>query len=321
MTENAASTGGRPRPDRHVLVVGSLNADLVMRVPRLPQAGETVVGATMHIVAGGKGANQSVAAARLGAAVQFVGRVGADSFGQLVRNEVARAGVQLEHLRVDPDVPTGTAQVVVDATGQNAIVVASGANARVERADIPAESSMWKGASIVVLQLEIPLRTVAATIAMAAERGVPVLLNAAPMQPVPPEMLHAVDWLVVNEIEAEQLAGRPVRSPQDAVREARALARPGQRVVVTLGAAGAVLVRNEQALHVPAPSVSIVDTTAAGDALVGALAAACDRGSSDEEGLREAVVAGSLACTRAGAIPSLPTLAEVRAYGLGAASR
>ncbi len=321
MTENTASTGGQPRPDRHVLVVGSLNADLVMRVPHLPQAGETVVGATMQIVAGGKGANQSVAAARLGAAVQLVGRVGADSFGRLVYDEVARAGVQLGHLRVDPDVPTGTAQVVVDATGQNAIVVASGANARVGRTDIPADSSMWNGASIVVLQLEIPMGTVAAAIAMAAARGVPVLLNAAPMQPVPAELLHAVDWLVVNEIEAEQLAGRPVRSPEDAVREARALGRSGQRVVVTLGAAGAVLVHDQRALHVPAPPVSILDTTAAGDALVGGLAAACDRGSSDEEGLREAVVAGSLACTRAGAIPSLPTLAEVRAYGLGGAAR
>ena len=292
----------------------------MMRVPRLPQPGETVVGATLQVVPGGKGANQAVAAARLGATVMLVGRVGADAFGRLVCDEVARAGVQLDHVRVDPDVPTGTAQVVVDATGQNAIVVASGANASVQPADVAAES-MWKGASIVVLQLEIPLVTVAATIAMAHNHGVPVLLNAAPAQRLPAELRRSVDWLVVNEIEAEQLAGGPVQSTAQAIQVARALVHPGQRIVVTLGAAGAVCARDDEVRHVPAPQVSVVDTTAAGDAFVGALAAARVRGGTEEEALREAVVAGSLACTKAGAMPSLPTFTEVREYGLEHAQR
>ncbi|MFI5398122.1 MAG: ribokinase [Candidatus Binatia bacterium] len=301
-----------------ILVIGSLNVDLVMHAPRLPQPGETVTGAWLQIAAGGKGANQAVAAARLGAAVSMIGRIGADASGQLVRSELTQAGVNVEHVRVDPEAATGTAQIVVDATGQNAIVVASGANARLEVADVVHAGSAWSRAAAVVLQLEVPLATVAAAVAMARARSVPVLLNAAPAHPLPNDLLHALDWLIVNEVEAEQLvsgvgARAAVRSPADAFAAAVALRQEGQHVVVTLGAAGAVLAGARAPLHVPAPRIDVVDTTAAGDALVGALAAALLHGLNAEDALRAAVLAGSLACTRSGAIPSLPTVAEVQA--------
>lgn len=296
---------------RHVLVIGSLNADLVAHAPRLPQPGETVIGASFHLVAGGKGANQAVAAARLGAAVAMVGRVGDDAFGALLRGELERAGVGIEHVTIDPTAPTGTGHLIVAADGQNAIVVASGANARVEPADLRDAAPVWDGVSLLVLQLEIPLPTVAAAIRTATARGIPVLLNAAPACPLPDELLADVTWLVVNEIELEQLLGRPAGSVAEAIEAATTLRRGEQHLVVTLGAAGAVLSGPATSLHVPAPLVDVVDTTAAGDAFVGALAAALDRGLATADAVRESVVAGSLACTKLGAIPSLPTRAEL----------
>ncbi len=300
----------------HVLVIGSLNVDLVMRVARLPRAGETLIASSFAVVPGGKGANQAVAAARSGAPVAMIGRVGDDGFGVLVRDELSRAGVGVDHVRLDPDAHTGTAQIVVDEAGHNAIVIASGANARTDVADVLEAETAWYGAMLVVLQLEIPLRTIMASVDTAVRRRLPVLLNAAPAQPLPAELQGALSWLVVNEIEAEQLAGRStahgaIRSVADAFTAARALHRPGQHVIVTLGAAGAVLVTNHDAVHVPAPRVDVVDTTGAGDAFIGALAAALHRSASPRDAVREAVAAGSVACTRAGAIPSLPTRAEV----------
>src|SRR5512140_3301996 len=160
----------------HILVVGSLNADLIMHAPRLPRSGETVIGAQLHIAAGGKGANQAVAAARLGAPVAMLGRVGNDAFAQRVRTALVTAGVNVDALLVDPEAATGTAQIVVDAAGRNAIVVASGANARVDVADVT-RAGAWNGAVMVALQLEIPLVAVAAAVATAHTRGVPVILN------------------------------------------------------------------------------------------------------------------------------------------------
>jgi len=296
----------------HIFVIGSLNADLVMRAPRLPRPGETVVGAAFHVAPGGKGANQAVAAARLGAPVAMLGRIGDDSFGRLVCAELIAAGIDAGHVQVDGAAATGTAQIVVDERGHNTIVVASGANARVEVTDV-VKASAWNGAALLVLQLEIPLVTVAAAIATAVTRGVPVLLNAAPAQALPAALVEHVTWLVMNEIEAEQLTGRALASPADVEAAIRDLRQPGQRVLVTLGGAGAVLINDSGVLHVPAPVVDVIDTTAAGDACVGALAAALYRGMSDDAAVRTAVIASSLACTKLGAIPSLPTVAEMRA--------
>lgn len=297
----------------HILVVGSLNVDLVMRAPRLPHPGETIIGATFHMAVGGKGANQAVAAARAGASVAMIGRLGNDAFGALARDALRAAGVNTDAVLTDSDAATGTGQIVVDDAGRNAIVVASGANACVSVADVVRQTAAWDGARLVVLQLEIPLVTVAATIAAAAARELPVVLNAAPAQPLPADLWHAVDWLVANEVEAAQLLGRPVTSVHDAVEAARALRRTRHRVVITLGAAGAVLLGDAQPLHVAAPRVDVVDTTAAGDAFVGALAAALVSAADDADAVRRAVLAGSLACTKLGAIPSLPTAADVAA--------
>lgn len=304
-------------PRQHILVVGSLNADLVMHAARLPRPGETVIGASFHIAAGGKGANQAVAAARLGAPVAMLGRVGNDAFASLVRDELVSAGVNVDALLVDRETATGTAQIVVDADGRNAIVVASGANACVDVSNVT-RAAAWDGATLVVLQLEIPLVAVAAAVATARTRGVPVILNAAPAQCLPDDLWHAVDWLVANEVEAEQLSGEAIRSVDDAMRVATALHRSRQRVVITLGGNGAVLVGEAPPLHLPAPTVDVVDTTAAGDAFVGALAAALHSGASDADAVRAAVIAGSLACTKLGAIPSLPTTDDIVTFTIAA---
>ncbi len=298
-------------PARHVLVIGSLNADLVMRAPRLPHPGETVGGARFSVVPGGKGANQAVAAARAGAPVTMIGRVGDDDFGRLARAELIAAGVNVDYVQYSGK-PTGTAQIVIDSAGRNTIVVAPGANSTLTRADVEGAANAWKTAGLVVLQLEIPLSTVVAAARQASARGVPLLLNAAPAMPLPNELVTLVDWLLVNETEAEALADRRLRSVADAVEVAAMLRRRSdQRVVITLGAAGAILVGEGERRHAPALEVDVVDTTAAGDAFAGALAAAVLRQRPAEEALRRAVAAGSLACTRVGAIPSLPTAAEI----------
>ena len=303
------------------MIIGSLNVDLVARAERLPSPGETVIGGTFHVAAGGKGANQAVAAARMGASVEMIGRIGNDNFGSMVRGELAHAGVGVDHLLVDPVAATGTGHVFIDAQGQNAIIVASGANERVAADDPAKATAAWSDVALVVLQLEVPLTTVAASIHEATRRGLPVLLNAAPARALSKELLQPLTWLVVNEIEAEQLSGRPVRSPDDALKAASFLRHDSQRVAITLGAAGAVFLNGETGCHIAAPNVEVVDTTAAGDAFVGALAAALTAGSDDETAARRAVIAGSLACTKLGAIPSLPTAAEVDGFQQAATRR
>ncbi|MBI1815103.1 MAG: ribokinase [Deltaproteobacteria bacterium] len=303
-----------PSAISQILVIGSLNVDLVTRVPRLPAPGETVIGGTFHTAAGGKGANQAVASARMGAPVAMIGRVGDDMFGAMARAELTRAGVDITHVRTDADAATGTGQIVIDAAGQNSIAVASGANARLSPADIDSAAAVWERAAVLVLQLEIPLDTNAAAIARATALGIPVILNAAPAASFDDELRRAVSWLIVNEIEAAQRLRQPVSSIDEAMAAAAALGRLTPHVVVTLGAQGAVFTAGDSPRHVPAPPVAVVDTTAAGDAFVGALAAALWRGESDDAALRAAVVAGSLACTKLGAIPSLPTIDELRNF-------
>jgi len=296
-----------------VLVVGSLNADLVTRVPRLPAPGETVLGDSFDVLAGGKGANQAVAAARCGAAVRMIGRVGADAFGAMLRDELSRAGVDARGVGVDPRTPTGTAQIVVDAKGRNQIAVAPGANFGLT-IDAVEPLHLWDEVSAVVLQLEVPMATNEAAARLAAERRVPLILNAAPFAPLSAHLLERLSWLVVNEIEAGQLVGAgAVRGVADAHRAAVRLADGRRGAIVTLGAAGAVMVSSGKALHQSAAIVTVVDTVAAGDAFVGAFAASIARSEPAAEALSFAVGAGSLACTRAGAIPSLPRRGEVAA--------
>ena len=293
-----------------VVVVGSLNADLVTRVPRLPLAGETVLGTSFEVLAGGKGANQAVAAARFGAQVKMIGRVGADAFGALLRQELSRAGVDTAAVVSDPDNSTGTAQILVDVEGRNQIAVAPGANGELSRREVE-EAQAWEHAALAVVQLEVPLDAVEAAVRRAARGGVPVVLNAAPARSLPEALLAVVAWLIVNQSEAAALARRPVGTIDEAQRAARGLRGAGQGVIVTLGAGGALMLSEAGALHQPAAEVRAIDTVAAGDAFVGVFAAAMMRGEKPEEALALAVTAGSLACIRSGAIPSLPTAAEV----------
>lgn len=297
-----------------VIVFGSLNVDAFLDVDHAPAWGETVLARGSMRAAGGKGANQAVAARRLGADVRMVGRVGDDADGAFLRAALAADGIE-DRLRLDA-AATGSALILRDEAGRNAIVVNPGANAGADVADL-ADLARLAGegpGTLLVLQLEIPLTAVAGAVGLAARSGWRVLLNAAPAQPLPDDLLAAVDLLVVNEHEATDLAVVPVSDVNGALAAAARLAARGpSRVAVTLGALGAVLVDSGRAWHAPAPRVAVIDTTAAGDAFVGALAVALLEAMPSERALAFAVAAGTLSVQVAGAQPSLPRRATVDA--------
>ncbi|WP_457629618.1 ribokinase [Oceanithermus sp.] len=295
----------------NVVVVGSLNMDLVVPVARHPKPGETVIGGDLRRFPGGKGANQAVAAARLGARVRMVGRVGGDTYGVELKEGLEAEGIETTDV-AKTDAPTGVALISVSEDGQNAIIVSPGANARLQPENLsPAQLASSKA---VVLQLETPLETVRRAAELGQEAGARVLLNAAPAQALPEELMGALDLLVVNEFEAAQVAGaREPEGPEEALALARQLARRVPVAVVTLGARGLVWAGVEGEGVLPAFEVRAVDTTAAGDAFVGGLAAALAAGEPLQPALRFASAAGALAATRPGAQPSLPRAAEVEA--------
>jgi ribokinase len=294
-----------------ILVFGSLNIDLVVRVKSLPAPGETVLGPSYDVVAGGKGANQALAAARAGAAVAMLGAVGKDAFSEIALAELAVAGVDLAGVaRKGPR--TGAAFITVDRKGENEIVVASGANLKARQSQV-ADAALGPE-TLVVLQMEVPVRENGALARRARARGARVLLNAAPAQPLPAEALAALDWLVANEIEIAVIAGAAGHGHEDPRAAGAALAAAtGIAVVVTLGGQGAVAYAGGEAWQIGALPITPVDSTAAGDAFVGTLAAALDAGAALPAALRRASVAGALACLVAGAQPSLPTRAAVDA--------
>jgi ribokinase len=284
-----------------IAVVGSINLDLVVAVERHPAPGETVVGADCRQLPGGKGANQAVAAARLGAQVAMVGRVGADAQGAWLREGLWTEGVGVEHVREDRQAPTGVALIAVDARGENTIVVSPGANARVDARDVAAASEVVSGAEVVLVQHEVPQAAVAAAIATA---GGTVVLNPAPAR----GLAAPVDVLVPNRGELETLAG----GRGDPVTLARSITGAGA-VVVTLGADGAVVVEGDRAERVRAPHIEAVDTTGAGDAFCGALAEAIAGGASVVEAARWAVRVAAASVTRPGAQGGLPRREDVPA--------
>lgn len=297
-----------------IVVVGSLNMDLVVRTPRIPSPGETIIGRELHTVPGGKGANQAVAAARLGAQVAMVGRVGQDAFGGPLLANLAANGVDHAWVQEDPDAATGVALIEVDDAGRNSIVVVSGANMRLTPADVDAAQPAMAGAQALLLQLESPLETVTHAAQLARRLGVRVILNPAPARPLPPELLAAVDVLAPNESETALLTGRAVDTLADAEAAAQALLDQGvPTVVLTLGERGSLLARRDGMQHFPAFPVTPVDTTAAGDAFVGGLAVALAEGQPLAEAMRWGNAAGALATTRLGAQPSLPDRAAVLA--------
>lgn len=303
---------------RSIVVVGSLNADLVVRVARFPQTGETVSGAAFDVIPGGKGANQACAAGRLGGDVRMVGCVGADANGELLRRSLSASGVDVAGVRAVAEAPTGVALITVDGSGQNQIVVVPGANARVTPAALR-ETAPFGGAAAVLLQLEVPLDTVAEAARAARAAGAAVILDPAPARALPDALLAAADYLTPNETElAALVAGPPPAGAEEAVQAARVLlARGARRVVVKRGEHGALLVSAQGETSWRAPRVRAVDTTAAGDAWNGAFAFALARGDAPEEAGRLATAAASASVTRAGAQPSMPTLAEAEALMKG----
>ena len=295
-----------------ITVIGSINMDLVVRTPRFPGAGETILGTDFFTAPGGKGANQVVAVARMGAHTAMVGRVGGDSFGERMLSGLQAEGIDTGHVAGEPDAPTGVALITVTDSGENNIIVVPGANGRLTPQDIDNAEEIIASSESIVLQLEIPLPSVIQAINTAARRGVRVILNAAPARPLSPDLLSKVDYLIVNEHEAALLTGLAPTQPQEA---GQALLSAGVgNVVVTLGEAGALLATRDGVEAVPAFRVSVVDTTAAGDAFVGAFAVALAEGKGPAEAARTANAAGALAATKLGAQPSLPAREEVERF-------
>ncbi len=296
--------------DGHIVVVGSLNMDMVVRTTRHPKVGETILGSDFRTFPGGKGANQAVAAAKLGCQVRMVGRVGQDPFGDQLLRAVASSGVDTTYIRSDPGFATGVALITVDEAGQNTIVVASGANGRVSPDDVDAAEDVFLGASVLLLQLECPLNAVEHAIHLARKNQVQVVLNPAPAQMLDAEFLESVDYLIPNQTELALLAG------QESVQAAIDVLRTHgvRRIVVTLGEEGALVAANGLQELVPTYRVPVVDTTAAGDAFAGAFAVALSEGLSIHQATLWGNAAGALAVTRAGAQPSLPTREEFDAF-------
>jgi ribokinase len=264
------------------------------------------------MAAGGKGANQAVAAASCGVATRFVARVGEDAFGRMVCDALAARGVEIDETRPLPGAATGLAAIYVEHSGQNCIVVVPGANGRLTPADLEPLRELIAGAAVLVLQCEIPMATVYRAVELAAACGTPVILNPAPFRGLDlPHIARAVTYLVPNETEASQISGLPVETPAQAERCAAALHDLGvDCVIITLGARGCVLADAAPPRHFPAHPVSAIDTTGAGDAFVGCLAAALAEGRSREQSIRRAIVYAALSTTRRGAQVSYPRRAE-----------
>ncbi len=298
------------QPD--IVVVGSSNTDMVVRLPRLPAKGESIIGSEFIMPAGGKGANQAVAAARLGARVTFVARLGADIFGDKALAGFTREGLVTDFITRDAEAPSGVALIFIDANGDNMLAVAPGANARLSPADVDRAASAIASADALVLQLETPLDTVAHALRLARRHGVRTVLNPAPAQLLSADLLQLVDVLTPNEHEAALLCGDATLTPSLAAR--RLIAMGVGAVVVTLGADGALIVTPQREDHAPGYPVTAVDTTAAGDAFTAALACALARGEPLFAAARYANVVGALTVTKMGAQPSLPTLADVRTF-------
>jgi len=298
-----------------IAVVGSLNMDLVVRVPRMPIPGETLIGHDFHVIPGGKGANQAVAAARLGARVSMIGRVGDDDFGRAQRRNLAQEGIDVTHVSVDPEEATGIALITLDATGQNSIILAPGANMRLTVAHVEAAAQTIADAEILICQLESPLEVVTRAIELARAQGVRVILNPAPARPLDAALLRLVNYLIPNESETTLLTGIQVTDLPSAEAAAASLRERGvSTVILTLGEQGALLADAGGIVHVTGYSVKVVDTTAAGDAFVGGFALALAEGQPLPEAVRFANAAGALAVTRLGAQPSLPTRREIEQF-------
>lgn len=303
---------GESRVSR-IVVIGSINMDLVIRCEKIARPGETISGRTLEEIPGGKGANQAVAAARLGATVTLVGRVGDDAFGQLLRDGLEREGIDLRFVWTTAGTSSGVAVIQVDDGGQNSIVVIPGANAALTPADVWAAESAIAEADAVLLQFEIPQETVAAAVLLARRHSVRVIVDPAPAREDVDATVLSADWLLPNETEAERLTGLPVQTADEACAAAASLKQRGcLRSVITRGEHGVIMADADGELWCVEPyRVVTVDTTAAGDAFAAGLAIGLSQGQSDAEAVRYACAAGASAATRPGAQPAMPSKRDV----------
>ncbi len=297
-----------------VVVVGSSNTDMILRVAHVPRPGETLLGGEYSTAPGGKGANQAVAAARAGGRVAFVARLGRDLLGDAALAGFEKEGLGLAHVYRDAAQPSGVALIFVGADGENSIGVAGGANQRLSVRDIGRARGLITRARVLLLQLETPLETVQAAARIGRMAGVEVILNPAPACALPASLLRDVSMITPNETEATLLSGHKVDDPASAARAAQVLLRRGLRtVIVTLGAKGALVATSEGSRLIPGFQVKAVDTTAAGDVFNGALAVRLAEGRTLDEAVRFAHAAAALSVTRHGAQPSIPTRAKIEA--------
>lgn len=289
--------------------------DLVVSCNRFPQAGETAFGTDFGMYPGGKGANQAVAVARAGGKVHFVTRMGDDGFRAELVKSLASNGIGSDHVLTDPSESTGIALITVDRSGQNQILVVSGSNMRLSPEDLEERRSLFEQVDVVLLQLEIPIGTVVRAAEMASDAGAQVVLNPAPAQQLPDQIYPALDFITPNETEAEQLTGTPVSDRKSAEQAADWFFQKGvTNVVFTLGERGALLVTHDRTKLFAAPRVDPLDTTAAGDAFNGALAARLAEGSPIDDALEFANAFAALSVTRAGAQPSMPAYREAMEF-------
>lgn len=297
-----------------ICVVGSSNIDLISRVPRLPRLGETLIGHSFHLGYGGKGANQAVMAAKLGARVTMVTRVGRDVFGEGTLKNYTDQGIDTRHVRFDEERFSGVAPIFVDDNAENFIVIVPGANTGLTPDDARAARDTILAADVLCCQLEIPLETTLESFRIARSGGVRTILNPAPAMPLPDELLHLADICAPNEVEIEQLTGRQAATLPEMENAARELLGRGPRaIVMTIGDRGALLVDAEGAYHVPAVKVEAVDPTGAGDAFIGSLAVFIAEGLDLREATRRAVAVASLSVTRIGTQTSFPDRGEAEA--------
>jgi len=302
---------------KRLLVVGSINLDLVAVAPKIPIAGETISGTSFRTFPGGKGANQAYAAARLGTPVSMIGKLGNDAFGAELRTNLQSVNVDTSAVDVVPT-SSGIAQITTAANGENIIVVVPGANAHVVSGDLDKHLDLIRSSGIILTQLEIPLETVVYLATLADREGIPLVLDPAPAQPLPPSLLSYVEWLTPNESEACTLLGLPAQElPLDKLEEmAGMLLRRGCRnAILKLGHRGCYLaLANGTRVLVPAHKVNAVDTTAAGDAFNGAFASSLLQGHAPVDSARWACAVAAISVTRHGAQPSMPTREEVQEF-------
>jgi ribokinase len=294
-----------------IIVIGSANTDMVVKSKKLPLPGETILGGTFLMNAGGKGANQAVAAARLGGNVTLVAKVGNDIFGRQTIDGLKNENIKTDYVFVDQETPSGTALIMVNEEGENCIVVAPGANAKLLPSDIEKVKDIAE-AEIILMQLEIPLQTIAAVAKQAKSDGQKVIINPAPAQPLDDELLHGLFLITPNETEAFLLTGITVEDEATASKAAGVFLRKGvQNIIITLGKKGAYFENKSLKLRINAPSVKALDTTAAGDTFSGALMVAITEKMDWEKAVKFAVKAASISVTRMGAQSSVPYRGEL----------